>query len=200
MKTKNNMIVMLFVLCLVDLSCTLDRNPLTPEARDASVIMPLEIGDRWIFDVTDFDSTCSVLKRFVDTLVIVGDKVINGQRWYVTNEGCIVRNSPEGLWSALLVDGEISNLTLAAKYPGSTGERWYYGYATIVSADMVLKVPYGEFHCYKYEDTMNLEDTPSVSYLAPGVGILRAEYYRVTSDGRSYMYEVAELKDVIMGS
>ena len=60
------------------------------------------------------------------------------------------------------------------------------------------KVSYGEFHCFKYEAEMNFEDTPSITYATPGIGILRAECYCKTTDGNKYMYAAMELKDEVL--
>jgi hypothetical protein len=189
--------IWIYLFALIFFSCDHSTNPITAENSTSTVIMPLKIGNKWIFENTDFDSTGAVVRTYVDTLAIIGEMMVDEQRWFIANEDCIVRNSAEGLCSALLVGGKISNMSLVAKFPGSTGDKWNYGYNMIASSDILVNVPYGDFHCFRYEGEMHLEDAPSISYLAPGIGILLAYYKKETADGSKYLNKVTELKDVI---
>ncbi|HEX7070294.1 MAG TPA: hypothetical protein VF190_05795 [Rhodothermales bacterium] len=58
-----------------------DSGPDSPAPPDS--ILPLEVGNRWIFERTLTDATGDTLLVEPDTVTIVGDTLIANERWFV---------------------------------------------------------------------------------------------------------------------
>jgi hypothetical protein len=77
---------------------------------------------------------------------------------------------------------------LLFKYPVSTGDSWNSGGDQIVlqSADTVITVTAGTFHCYEYRFLYNSKPTGDY-YFCPGVGVIAQDSYSSTNSGRLYI-------------
>lgn len=189
---------MLFLLAVCS-SCGNDNKPISPKVNNVLVIMPLEIGNHWIIERKYYDAMGEAFKED-DTLSIIGETKINGQDWFVTSQGAILRNSPEGLVSADDTD-PIGACANELKYPAQIGDTWKrdsFTTLTVISTDTLIKIPCGEFHCLKYLKHEDGEETKSFYYVSPAIGILRVEYYALNDNGTLKLLEVTEVIEMIL--
>lgn len=136
-----------------------------PNARpsNANEILPLAVGNRWVYDVTVSDSLGEIQFQFVDSNAVDRDTLINGERWYIimrgnTNlglganrmDGYWARNLPP--WDSLTIS-DVGPAYLAAKFPAALGETFLNIdnlITKVLSTDTTVEVPAGSFSCYKY--------------------------------------------------
>ncbi|MBC8145334.1 MAG: hypothetical protein H7X80_07095 [bacterium] len=87
--------------------------------RASLKIMPLAVGNRWIGRNLYYDTLGNNTIITQDTLEIISSVVINGEKWYVTNDSTRMINRSDGLW---ISDSATSVGRLIAKHPASIGE------------------------------------------------------------------------------
>jgi hypothetical protein len=160
--------------------------------------MPLKVGNKWIYEGKQFDAVGAVINNFNHIIEVNGEKTIDGKLWYIVNEVYIARNSSEGLWIAEYMFDEIYDSHLAVKYPGLCGDSWGNNIISIVSADTLIKVPAGEFHCLGYKIVALTLDEQYFYYESPNVGLIRSEEYMKNRDGNLFLTELSELKTSIL--
>lgn len=73
--------------------------------QQSGVILPLHPGNKWIYNVTDYDSLGAIKKQYLDSIVVFSDTIINGDKWFklrfAPNYGentVIMSNTDVGLW------------------------------------------------------------------------------------------------------
>ncbi|MBI5326014.1 MAG: hypothetical protein HZB41_12210 [Ignavibacteriae bacterium] len=79
-----------------------------------SVIMPLHIGNRWIYQVSDFNSKGDLINSGYDTIYVVKDTLIGYERWFNVkwinyNNLRIITNTDIGLSDKYSICGGYSN-------------------------------------------------------------------------------------------
>jgi hypothetical protein len=163
MKTRGIVLVALLAgIAALNCGCS---NRLAPTGSKA-VIMPLAVGNRWI-------GTTHPLRGddLFDTLRIIRDTVVGNERWYVTSNGVMLANHPDGLytWEIWAARRDQGKPTRALKFPVAVGDalndlgnfRRVYEHGdsgdvesirevlTVVSTDTLVDVPAGRYHCIK---------------------------------------------------
>ena len=132
-----------------------------------SEIIPLAVGNAWIYAITAFDSLGNVLGNAVDTSTVARDTVIDSETWYILyNRGVPVNlgiNRSDGYWSrSVTLSPGTANIAslgeeyLSSKFPATVGQVFANetGYRTVVlDADTMVTVTAGSFECYKYKKT-----------------------------------------------
>ena len=86
-------------------------------AEESSVLMPLKVGNMWIGDRTRTTPSGSTTVR--DTLVITGERMIDGETWFVANNGTRYINRSTGLY---MQSDQGSCDCFTAKYPSAAGD------------------------------------------------------------------------------
>jgi hypothetical protein len=133
----------------------------------SSEILPLAVGNSWIYAITAFDSLGNVLGNGIDTSIVSRDTTIDNETWYILyNRGAPVNlgiNRSDGYWSrAVTLSPNTTNIAtlgdpyLSAKFPTATGQVFVNetGYSTVVlDTDTTVTVPAGTFRCYEYKKT-----------------------------------------------
>jgi len=143
--------------------------------------MPLALGNRWIGQITEFDSVGSIMSIRLDTQTVYRSEVVNGETWYYKNSTPLMivskpgspdsldtlqgayTNRIDGLYSAIAPN--FSNAALTAKYPASEGDTLFrislgdstfeaWDVKTVVSTAASLTVPAGNFSCYQYRENL----------------------------------------------
>ncbi len=155
---------------------------ITPGQRVGNIIMPLEIGNMWVYNIYGLDTANNQLRVIkVDTLSVVSDSIINRDRWYYIGglqrtEGW-VQNRKDGFWFAL----PGTQPFLFAKYPAQAGDTFTSligsstARTTVAGTGVEVKSPAGTYYCYKYVQKVAPMDVITNYYFAPGVGLVKME-------------------------
>ncbi len=155
---------------------------ISPGQRVGNIIMPLEVGNMWVYSVYGLDTAQNELRPIlVDTLTVVSDSVINRERWFYMGglqrtEGW-VSNRKDGFWFALPGGQPF----LFAKYPAQPGDTFSSligkstAHTTVAGTGVEVKSPAGTYYCYKYVQKIPPLDATTNYYFAPGVGLVKME-------------------------
>jgi hypothetical protein len=167
-------------------SCKKD-NPVD-SSPSVKQIWPLKMGNTWAVHMIEYDTTGAVTQSGSGTLVVTTDTIVGGETWYqisgVGSDGLMFyTNRSDGLW---VMSSSTSGLFqgLFFKYPVSAGDSWNLGgdQMFLQSADTLITVPAGTFHCYEYRLSMS-----DYYYFCPGVGFIAEDSYSSTNSGRLYI-------------
>jgi hypothetical protein len=163
------------------------------------VIVPLSVGNQWIYLVTD--STASSGRFIVDTITvqIIRDTTIQNEKWYMAERHshtfiptdaskkyntALWINRADGHWVGPYGPGMQFLLYLAVKYPASVNDSWQlpqwdYTYPiitpTVISTNVRVDVPAGQFVCYEIEYRDSVTLVPSKAYYAINIGLIKSE-------------------------
>ena len=135
--------------------------------QDSEVIMPLAVGNFWIYADTTFNPDGSALYVDIDTLHIVRQAVINGATWYYpdTSEGLDITSQyplrymlgSDGLYNAL--DNTGGGVGHVAKFPTTKGDTFDLNIdqvnglifdIKVAATDTSVTTPLSTYFCYKY--------------------------------------------------
>jgi len=164
---------------------------ITPVHRIGNIIMPLEVGDMWVYDIYGLDTAKNQLRpMMVDTLSV--DTIYNRERWYHIGglqgtEGSVI-NREDGFWFAFPGQPPF----LFAKYPAELGDTFSgvigntTTLTTVEGTGVEVKTPAGTYFCYKYAQRVKPTNAITNYYFAPGVGLVKMEIM-----DRSGMHPVA---------
>lgn len=157
-----------------------DSSP--PAISDTSVIMPLTIGNYWIYQIAVFDTVANdyVIAR-IDTFLVTGDTMIDNEKWYfvhnMTPEGGRVINREDGLWQYR----EGVEPFLFLKFPVSDGAEFMTQigptevFNRINGVSEEVDTPAGKFACYKYTHILRQRNLVVDFYFQPGIGGIRMD-------------------------
>lgn len=144
-----------------------------PIVASASIV-PLAVGNSWTIRISYWDLDGKLRTSRYETSRIVGDTIIDGERWFVmTGDG----------WYNLcanMVDGfyKLSSGTkvLHVKYPARVGDSYHgpSGETRVVSLNASISVPKGSFVCCQYR-VSGPEGARLDLYYSPGVGLVSIE-------------------------
>jgi len=153
-----------------------------PQREGRSKMIPFEVGARWIFETSGFDTTAQALKVFrVDTFSVVSDTMIDKARWYqidgLGGEIAYATNWNDGLYYAR--SGE--KPFLFAKNPAQVGDTFtsmigeVEAHTRVAAIGEEVRVPAGTFYCHKYVQTVGPRKVVTNYYFAPGLGLVKME-------------------------
>jgi hypothetical protein len=179
-------------------------SPAAPE--DPGVLMPLKVGNRWIGEQTWFSPSGNTTLR--DTLEIVAEQMINGEKWFVGSDGKMYINRSTGLYSRDTTGCDCFD----AKYPARAGDSILLPDALVflpgqsqpvgqivvqrvVTTDTTIQVPAGRYSTYHFRPEIVEPKnarlvTPSARFYAPNVGPIRFE--RGISTDPSWRWELVK--------
>jgi hypothetical protein len=184
MKSFKNALLFCF-LVFVFTSCSKD-NPVD-SSPSVKQIWPLKPGNTWVVCATEYDTTGAVTQTGSGAIIVTTDTVVAGETWYhISGVGSMFyTNRSDGLWVMLNSTAGLFQ-GLFFKYPVSAGDSWNLGgdQISLQSADTLITVPAGTFHCYEYRLSIN-----DYYYYCPGVGFIAEDSYSSTNSGRLYIRE-----------
>lgn len=73
-----NLAVSLFILFFLLIGCKDENNIIDPPGESIEIV-PLEVGNSWIFQITTYDSSANIISNNIDTAKVVSDTLINGK-------------------------------------------------------------------------------------------------------------------------
>ena len=158
--------------------------------------MPIEIGNQWITQHSYFDTLgVQIQINLPDTVTIIGDTLINSQRWcyqYYLGYLLAYRNAESGAFIRLVSPNTDGVEKLLYQFPTYVGSAYAYPVVTfsgdsawlsdtkdsctVISVDTVLTVPAGTFHCVQYR-TIRLPRSWTDHFVARDYGWIRTDYY-----------------------
>ena len=165
-------------------SCAKTSNPGGPQ--DSGFIFPLKTGNYWVSQHETYDSLGTLRNAFVDTLRVVGDTMINSERWYYFLEGAhgFYTNRADGHYGYVAAWSPQPFLDL--KYPAQQGDTYSIPYALgireVVSTGASITVPAGTFTCYQYRSPYP-NNWQWNYYYTPGVGLILSSGVRRSQGG-----------------
>ena len=178
---RHNVAASLVVMCAVlFLSCDNNDSPLDT-TTDPGTIVPLKVGNQWVYRSNVYDASGSVIDSFLDTVKIVRSKTIGTETWYEDNTGRTQTNRADGRWlysdSAYLVE----------KYPAKLNDTYSLAEGSLTvrvrSLDESVQVSQGSHKTHVYSWT-RFENATTVLvgefFHAPRVGLIRADVYSAT--------------------
>jgi hypothetical protein len=197
----NHSLLLILLLSILSLSCSESTEP------ESTTFIPLNIGNKWQYKVTDFDSTGNVINQIYGTRTIYKDTVVNGIRWYAYTgdfRGNWNTNKSDGYWVFIEPDSVFSiNDTswIVYKFPTQVGD--VYGSADhpteVVSTNESILVPAGNFRTIHYR--IELDDiilysyyVSFDSYVCPGLGIVKTVQMGKKYDGTKFVAMKSELE------
>lgn len=191
----------------------------TMPIQQTPVIMPLAIGNYWIYKFGDVDSSGAWINSTFDTLTIIKDTIVDNERWFIRNEtnpsnkfafNMYLINRTSGLLMRNYIMGDSKHLITFPAQKGNisiistadTGRSVAFC-VKVIDLDVPVNVPKGAFLCYKYAEGLgNNWDSTAFSpiidvcnYYAVGVGKAKSEYYAIdqTKHGIKRVFTKSEL-------
>jgi hypothetical protein len=176
-----------------------------PPSPPSPILIPLAVGNRWIWKTT------TPIAEIFDTLAIVGDTVVESGHWFRTQHGEWMANFPDGLHMGDLFGAGFSTARLRVRYPVKVGDTMDVGvvrrvfspteyttyagiYTVVAELDEPVEVPAGEFSCIKtlynpgaaarFGTFSSPISEGDCIYYAPGVGRVREVHYNANPSGR----------------
>ena len=168
-----------------------------------TVLFPMPTGREWVY-LKKEDGT-----EYLDTLTILRDSTINDQVWSVTNDfygiTILMRTDTCGMW---YLHELLFEPALVSVYPAPVGYTWHFTlssmppssvFKVIVEAvDETVTTPAGTFSCYRYfEKEEDQDEEYTIRYIAPGVGIIKEQYYDKMGGSEYVLEEEHELVEVL---
>ena len=149
----------------INLLCGMSNNEITDSSGITSPIYPLKVGNKWTFKKTYYFTDGTVLGSDTVTQTIVGETIINGEKWFLvisTNYvDQLLTARQDGIYS---YNSDFKVAVLKYKYPATMGEEYASEYEewtgsadtlvpfqmTVDSTNEIVSVPFGQYQCYKY--------------------------------------------------
>ena len=164
-----------------------------PPQNTPSALMPLNIGNSWVYRNTETDEMDSVFADYATSIDIKYDTLIKGEKWYDIEGQVWFSNRSDGLWQRT-GNSEV----LAYKYPAKKGDTFSVKFsasvplekATVMNVDTVITTKAGSFHslCYKYEEP----GQAVYFWIAPKAGLVLEESYVSKSSGTGMYLSVKQ--------
>lgn len=180
-------------------------------------ILPLKIGNRWDYEITRYNTAGGIDKVSETKYEITGSISLNDEIWYIQHQGTddpgvlkYLINKSDGLWQKNSPGSEAS---LLSPYPCKVGEEYLVskyidsqsGKAVEIIRRVdeiyrVIAINSEKFHCIMLSDRQQMDNTAigpnplNVIYYAPNIGFVRRERYSNDENGKSYLFELWELK------
>ena len=137
-----------------------DVDDLPPAEVD---LLPLDIGNRWITEVIEAEPDGTVTERTADTLTVVRDTVVAGERWFKIEgsrrnrsiPGGWYTNRKNGVWKSS-ADTSVADPYLMYAYPADQGATYAIpgrqGFTvTVADTAFTAEISNGAFSGYLYE-------------------------------------------------
>lgn len=156
------------------------------DTAENSQIIPLEIGNQWIYKNVYYDSAGTPTLNVLDTVTIIKDTTISGEKWFRLQGS--VGYSYDVIHRA---DGYYyygGGAILQYKYPANLNERYQTYIATptdtmvVASFNSITTVQAGTYTCYQYNRFVPSRATVrQTTWIEAGKGIIKEELYGGTT-------------------
>ena len=175
--------------CLIIVSNSCDDN--STDSYFSKNLIPFKLNNSW--ESVHFLYDSSGIAFYSDTIVtqIVKDTVISGIRFYKYGKYSIdhYTTKPDGIWLYFFHFDSTEEHSLYFKYPCEQGNTYTFtlsrppAVVSVLSTNHSVQVEAGTFSCILYRFDLEGLDSYHDFYVAPGVGIVKAESYRPKVSG-----------------
>lgn len=184
---KKSIIFLFISLIAVNSSC----DDSTTNSYFTNSLIPFKLNNSW--ENVHFLYDSSGIPLYVDTTVaqIVIDTVISGTHFYKYGKYSIYHytTKEDGIWEYEFHLDSTEKHSLFLKYPCKQGDTYTFtlgrppAVVSILSTNQNIQVEAGTFSCILYRFDLEGLDSYLNFYVAPGVGIVKAESYRPKVSG-----------------
>jgi hypothetical protein len=180
-------ILLLIALTVATTGCSDSNNPLITGSSEPSVIMPLRIGNRWLYQARVFDSTVTLINTFYYTTSITRDTTIQGETWFFYDgDSSWLTNRATGLYYL-----KSDHQGLRFPYPAPQGFFFEDSGKVFVVNDTTVQIP--PYVCYSYSQFGVPSNAPFYWYCAPDVGVVRIAQFDPIPNSQQFILTVHEL-------
>jgi hypothetical protein len=192
----------------LNLLCGKSENEITDPSGIISPIYPLKVGNKWTFRYELILSDGTVLDNGTVTQTIVGETLIDGEKWFLLGSTAFVNQLITAWQDGIYIYyPHIKAAILNYKFPAYQGEQYVSGYEefngesdTLVTFQMkvdstneVISAPGGQYTCLKYHASLVIstfgsfinEIDPEDMFLS-NVGPVKRIFY--SGNGKPYNY------------
>lgn len=189
MKNRITLALSFVWMVLLCAGCQKDRDAMPKEQ-----LVPLQVGNEWAYEVTDFDNEGKVLNKNRVYRAVYKDTLINRTRYFVFNDGMLARNTHEGYVHYNTAGGLDVILYQNASYGGISYGYQYPTYLMFVltsrSAEQLpvvgsaLDLAAFTFEIKREYRQSNSSTITSIQkdYVSPNIGLVRSDTYYGDSD------------------
>jgi len=184
MKSRLQVVPLIAIATLGFLAASCKEESVEPTASNPGTIVPLKVGNQWVYNIAELDYTGRVISESHDTLSIVNSTTIGTETWFEDNAGILQTNRADGRW---LMSG---SPYLTEKYPAKLNDAYVVmDSLTGISARVrgvseTVVVPKGTFSSYIYRWTRISDGDPVADFwYVPNVGLVQSETYTRSARG-----------------
>ncbi len=193
--------------------------------QENDVLLPLKTGNKWYYDVTEYDNDGSVNEEYIDSVEVISEVILGDENWFevscpfLAKENIFLANTDAGLWAKCDNCGDKS--FLLAKYP-SKAEKFASGYPNIIelpasdpayydrvdgltlsketSNDNII-VPKGYYDCLEFTSRFESGDNSINSYpvmheyYSPNTGPVKIIQNHLLTNNPARIYELRSKPD-----
>ncbi len=155
--------------------CT-DSNREQPAEDAEEALLPLAIGNMWVYEHTATGDDGKVISTWRDTMRVVGTEEIKGNKWYqvkgfMVQDTILLASREDGLWMLNQDQQEIHYFNSKLDV-GKTYTRPPSFNVELRNAAADISVPAGKFSCIHFSERFDNAPSASSYYLAPGTGLV----------------------------
>ena len=173
------------------------------DIQPIEIIMPLQVGNEWIYKIIDYNSDGEVLSAGSFKRAVVKDTLINKQTWFILNNGMIVRNDRDGYVHYRKAAKEqyitypsqsTSGIAYGYEYPNYT--LWIFHRRTAGLVPLPDSPHVSQATEYTFERQTSLRASSALSttwvkeYVVPALGMIRTDWYYADSGKLMRRYEL----------
>ncbi|WP_299986163.1 hypothetical protein [uncultured Pontibacter sp.] len=173
------------------------------EIEPVEIIMPLQVGNEWVYDVIDYNTDGDVLTTSSFRRQVVKDTLISKTTWYILSNGSIVRNDRDGYvyyrkdakeQYITYPSPEMSGIAYGYEYPNYT--LWIYHRRSSGLVAVPDSPHAGQALEFSFERQTSQKASSSLSttwvkeYVTPEIGMIRTDWYYADSDKLMRRYEL----------
>jgi hypothetical protein len=199
---NNRLFFALSIILLQVLGSSCDNeNDAAPAPLEEAI--PLEVGNEWVYEVTDYDTKGKSLTTAPYRRSVLKDTTIENSTWYVLSDGSIVQNSRDGYVYYNTADNEHVMIYQGPDY-GGIGYMYKYPdfdlwvLTTRSQQKDTIRTAAEVYESYRFkiekQHKSPNDSTPHIlnqyDYVAPGVGLVRSDIYYVDSDNVRQRHEL----------
>ncbi|MDB5033344.1 MAG: hypothetical protein JWQ98_585 [Chlorobi bacterium] len=193
----NRMMALLAFGAVMAISGCSSSSPSSPGTGNPSgKLIPLALGNQWLYTSTTYDSTGAVTGTKTDTTRVSADTLIRGERFFFFNDdhATPTANRSDGIYYWDIASG---TARIYMRIPGTVGDVYERGNQryTLISTNTTVTVPAGVFSCYQISLTdVTNSKAEAILSVAPGTGTVKIEAKGKRGDGSVFVGLRSEMK------
>ncbi len=188
----------LFLIIFFGIIVSSCNNSTTPENNQSKDFWPLKVGNQWVMEIINYDSTGAVESRDTLTYNIFKDTITSNGKLFAMRlndyEGFVMLiNKPDGLYGIAVDQPGSETLELFLKYPANTGDFFLNGDGDsilVMSTNEKITTKTGTYTCMKYFQKYIYnnpgERNDATTYISPGYGPIGGEEWSQENYGIYY--------------